>query len=200
MEFEDLQKSWKAQPVIEIEDISAVQERVVSQWSKQRRKILRSNIGTTIAFSVTFCIMGWVYVTFREGRSLFFGGSLLSVNLLMLVYLFVIWKGVSVKKTDPSVPLSSYLGNYLRQLKWRREVITTYSWVYTVILWLSMMFYEFDVDKGGGILHQVTVPALTTLYIFGMRLWIRNTREKKQLKTLDDLTKDINLIKNSLES
>ncbi len=197
--FEELQESWRSQPVAAAEDTALMQRRFTEKWKKQQRRVLWSNIGVTAAFAGVIVNFVWVYVSFHAGRSLFFSGSLLFMVLLLLVYLWVMWKGISLKKNDPDVPGNEYIVHCLQVLYWRRKTITVYSWIYCILLWLALMCYFYDVLKGASLQLQVGATAATTAYIFGVQLLTRFTSKKKQLKKLDELIGDLKLLEAATE-
>jgi len=190
MNFEELQNSWKSQPLSMPEDTSALREGVAKKWRKQQRTVLWSNIGVTLGFTMAISVMVWVFVSFHKGRSPMFGISLFMMVTLMLVYLGVLWKGIIVKKMDPTLPGSEYIHRYVAALQWRRKTITTYTWIYCGILWLALMCYYADVLAGASLSYQVGAPVATTVYLFAILLLKRKSR-RKQLDILDELISDL---------
>jgi len=200
MDFEQLQQSWRSQPIDAAADIAGIKNKVENQWAKQQRSIMRSNTFTTIAFAAVLVNFGWVYSSFHKGHTIFFGGSLLFMTLLMLVYVWVLWKGYILKKNDPSVSSDVYLSAYLDKLYWRRKTITTFTWIYSVLLWLAFMFYCFDVTTGGSPAWRILPPVIISVYIFGMNWILSKTTKKKQLKKLDELIGDIRQLKDKMRA
>jgi membrane-associated HD superfamily phosphohydrolase len=154
MNFEELQNSWKAQPVNPGGAAPGVQDGLLKQVRRQQRTVLWSNIATTLGFTATFCVFGWLYASLHAERGSLFGGSLLFMSLIMLIYLWVIWKGFSFRRMDMNVPISYFLTAYTTKLKWRRKLITTYTWIYGVLLWLALMLYMIDVTAGAACYYE----------------------------------------------
>ncbi len=199
MDFDELQKNWRSQPVAKQEDMQTDKEQLESHWKKQQRGVLRSNIGVTISFAFVFVVFAWVYTSFHEGRSIFFTGSIVFISVLMLVYLWILWKGIANKRNDPTVSSKDYIDHSIKKLYWRRKTITTYAWIYSILLWLALMFYLLDVTSTGSMQFKVGAIAVTTIYIFGARIIIMKTKEKRQLKTLDELIAEMQLLKKKME-
>lgn len=199
MDFEELQKNWLSQPVNLPENTPAINDVLINQWKKQQRRTLWSNIFTTLGFIGALLVFAWVYISFHQGHSAFFGGSLLFMSVLLFVYLWVLWKGIAYKKNDPTLPSKKYLQHALKKLYWRRKTITAYTWIYSVLLWAALMFYGFDVTSGGSILFKTVFISATTIYIFGMMALMKYTKQKKQLKELDQLISDMQQLKDKLE-
>jgi len=200
MNFEELQKNWRSQPIDMPEDIPALNDKFARQWQKQQRELMWSNIGVTLGFMGAFIVFGWVYISYHNGRSIFFGGSILFMYALLSVYLWIIWKGMVYKKNDPTLPGKEYLEHLLKKLYWRRKTITTFNWVYSVLLWLALMFYGIDVTSGGSILFKTVYFTATTIYIFGMMILMKYTKQKKQLKKTDQLISDLQELKYKIEN
>ena len=197
MDFDELQKNWQAQPVNIPEADPARLEALAQKWHKQQRGVRRSNILSTIGFLAVIINFCWVYWSFHAGRSLLFGGSLLMMVAVMLVFMWVMWKGVSYNKEDMSLTSASYIDQYLQRLYWRRKTITTYKWIYAFLLWLALMLYFVDVLKGGSTLLIVGAVSGTTVYIAGvMLLTIR--KSKKKLVEIDELISELQELKRNI--
>jgi hypothetical protein len=198
MDFEELQKSWQSQPLTSPGEITAVQESVAGKWRKQQRGVLWSNIFTTIGFIAVFVVFGKIHIAFHAGRTILFDGSLVAMSLVMFVYLWVIWKGVALKKADFSAPVNNYLDHYLKTLHWRKKLITTYSWIYGVLLWTALMLYMLDVTHGGSVLFQAAAMGGTTAYIFGVLTITRYTSGRKKLRKIDELMLELEQLKGKM--
>ena len=199
MDFDELKKSWQSQNVDIPEGPSAGNAKLMSEWQKQQRGVLWSNIGTTAGFVGVLIVFGWVYKSFHEGRSIFFTGSLVFISVLLLVYLWVIWKGIANKKNDPTLSSKEFIEHSIEKLKWRRKTITTYTTAYSILLWAALMLYLLDVTRGSRLVWQIVEAACTTLYIFGMRFFVVKNKQKKQLLQIDQLISDMKLLKSKLE-
>jgi len=197
MNFEDIQKSWRGQQVAEPQGLQLQQE-VKTRWQKQQRKLLLTNIGVTLAFIGTSCIMLSVYLSFHQGRSLFFSSSILAICALMFFYLGVMWRGISYRKERMDVSSTDYLDHQIKKLLWQRKVLKTFSQYYAVILWLCLMLYGWDVTAGGTIWFKLGFVGLTSAYIFGMLIYINKTKRKRQIKKLDELIASLREIKDSI--
>jgi hypothetical protein len=195
MTFEELQKSWQTQPVAAAEDSTVMYERFASKMRKQQRSALLTAIGITVAFWCTLSVFAWVYIKFHKGHSLFFSGSIISMAALLLVYLGVIWRGISFNKIDPTLPGNLYLDHHLAKLLWRRKTITTYTWIYAILLAFGLMCYMYDVLRTASIALKIGAPLATLVYIFGMQILKGRTSQKKQLAKIDELIADLEALK-----
>ena len=197
MNFDDIQKSWKDQPVREPVNVAQLKSDVKTRWEKQQRRLKLTNIGVTLAFAGTIAIMASVYVSFHEGHTIFFGGSIFAMWALMVVYLGVMWRGLAYKKDAMEVSSTEYLDYQIKKLAWQRKVIAKYSQVYAVILWLCLMLYMWDVTTGGSLWYKIGAPLITSAYIFGMLVYVNMTKRRKQIKKIDELVADLEELKGS---
>jgi hypothetical protein len=182
-------------PELEPDRIDALMDK----WTKRQRKLKRNNILVSLAFIAVFADLAWVYISFRAGHTALFGGSILAMGLCMLMYLWVMWRGVSYETYDPAAASNIYIDKYLQKLFWQRTTITTYSWIYAMLLWLAFMFYSYELTRNASLTMKITIPAAVTVYIFGMFTLFRFTKKKKQLKIIDELINEMIAIKDKME-
>lgn len=199
MDFEELQRSWQQQ-AIDIPDVKPEEvEHLMSKWDRQQRKLKRNNIIVTISFALVFADFGYVYYKFHSERPGFYGGSILMMALCMLVYLWVIWRGVAYDRYDASSASNVYIDKYLEKLYWQRKTITHFTWIYGATLWLAFMFYCYSLESKASMAFKIWAPLIITIYIAGMMLLVRLTKGKKKLKAIDELIKEMEDIKSKLE-
>jgi len=188
--FEQLQDSWRSQPVGPQEDPAVMQARFTEKLAKQQRSVLRSNIGVTAGFLGASAVIVWVYRSFHEGRSLFFSGSIACMLALMAVYLWVLWRGTSFRKRlDVADP--QYTSHYIAILTWRRATMTRYVLVYCLLLWAALMCYMYDVLADAPLSYQVGGPLATSLYIWGVYFISQRTKVKRKVRELDEMIADL---------
>lgn len=200
MDFDELQKSWKAQPV-EIPELKPEMiDELASKWAKQQSKLKRVNIFVSVAFLLVFVDLAWVYFSFHKGHTIFFGGSIFMMFLMMCIYLVMLWRGLSLDKFTTDTASNIYLDKYIRKLRWQRMLITRYSWIYAFLLWLLFMFYCYDITLNATLQMKLIIPSVITVYIFGMQLIMRFTKKKKQLKNIDDLIAEMTDMKRKMET
>lgn len=187
MNFEELQQGWKQQPVNRQEDITAITERIASQAAAQKKKILRGNVRTTFGFAVALYVFGRVFLQHYKEADWFFGGSIFFMSLLLLVYLWVIWKGMPYRKLNTGTDNEAYIAHYVAKLEWQRKVIMHYRKFYAVLLWAALMVYLTDVTAPLSLPYRILAPVATTTYIVGVMALTWRFQQKKQLQEIDGL-------------
>jgi len=197
MDFEDLKKNWNSQQVNKKDMISLTTD-IKSDWEKQQRKLKLSIIFVALSFTLVFIVFIWVYIRFHEGRTIFFSASLCSMAILMIVYFWVLCKGIAYKNESYQSSSIEYLTYQIKKLDWLRKTKTTYIWIYSIILWISLMFYMWDITIGGSLLLKILAPLISTLYIFGTMIFSQKTKIKKQLIAIDGLIEKLKAIKENI--
>ena len=198
MNFEDLQNSWQSQPVKDPGNAIQINMAMETKWSKHQRKLLRTNILLTLCFSLTIPGIILIYFTYQDAFGWAFKVSIIFVNLLMVVFLGVAWKSYGLKKENLEQPSKDYIAYQVKKLKWQRKTITIYSQVYAVLLWLNIICYTWEVTARGTALFRYTAMVVFTIYIFGLNLWQRSTKHKKNLKVIDEMVASLQHLEKEL--
>ncbi|RYE27563.1 MAG: hypothetical protein EOP45_00760 [Sphingobacteriaceae bacterium] len=200
MNFEDLQKSWLAQPVNAVTNIKQLESNLESKWQKYQRKVLITNLFISVSFVLTLFVIGWIYLKYHLQYGVPFTVSIGLVYVLLLVFLMVSWRSYAFKKDKMEVSGVEYLSYQLQKLHWRRKTITSYIWVYTILLWLALMMYTFEVTRVSAPVFRYGAIVLITAYAFGITIWSRFVKQKKQLMQLEELTAELEELRMKLSS
>ena len=196
--FQELQNSWLSQPV-ENNTIDHAAHVVQDKWEKHQRKLRRSNICMSIGFIIASSVITWVYITYHNEYNWPFDMSIASAFTLMVVFAVLSWKSYDFKKDQRDISGIEYLNNQIGKLKWQKKMLTRYMWIYSVLLYLALVGYIVEITKRGSLLFTLTALAITTAYIAAVSLWNRFYKQKKQLKTIDDLLKDFEQMRSGIE-
>jgi len=200
MNFEDLQHSWKNQPVKDPGDTDQLKLAMETSWNKHQRKVLRTNLFLSICFLMTCVGLAFIYFSYRAHFGWAFQLSMLFIYILMFIFLAVSWKSYGFRKENRAQNSTSYICYQLKKLQWQRKTITVYGRVYVFLLWIDFMCYSWEVTSGGSALFRFSAMAVITFYIIVLMIWQRLTQQKKALKSIDELTSDFSQLKNKLEN
>jgi MFS family permease len=195
--FEDIQTNWLSQPVHDMVQPSEIQF-VQSKWQKQQRKVLFSNLAMSAGFLAALIVIGWVYFSFRNQYGWPFEISIAAMYCLMIVFSIVAWKSYAFKKENLETSSADFIQYQLSKLAWQRKILTTYIWIYIVLLWLALFFYLIEVTGRGSLLFKLTALGGTTAYIVGISLWSWFRKNKKQLRLTDEIINELKQINNGL--
>jgi len=198
MNFEELQKSWQGQPVNVIPDTTNLKSSLQTRWEQYQRKLFKQKMYGSILLLVTLAWLGWVYLAFREQFRWPFTASIAAMNTLILVYIFVSWKSYAFKKENLECSSTGYISYQLDKLKWQRKTVTLYTWVYLVLLWLSLVMYISEVAAKGTVLFQCVAVLVVTTYVLGVHLWYRYKKQQKVLAEIDEMITDLRQIRQEL--
>jgi MFS family permease len=190
-DFENIQKNWLSQPIEQKHNEAAVSS-VQNKWITYQRKSKLSTWLMTAGFLVAFIVITWVYFTFREKYRWPFDASIAIAILLMIIFLFVKWRSYGFEKKSMDVPEIEFINNQIKKLSWDKKILTKYLYVYNLLLWLALCLYTIEVTRKGTLLFTLTALGITTAYIFGVTLWARFYKQKKQIAVIDDLISDLN--------
>lgn len=195
--FEELQNSWLSQPVEE-KNTDHITHLVQDKLDKHQRKLLRSNLLMSGGFLIASLMIAWVYVTYHQRYNWPFDVSMACVLSLMIVYSGLSWKSHDFRKDPRDIAGIDYLNNQIGKLKWQKKMLTVYIWVYTVLFWLAMVGYLVEITKGASLYFTLITLTLITLYIAGISVWNRFYKQKKQLKTIDELLKSFEQMRDEI--
>lgn len=199
MDFDDIQKSWQAQPV-QVNMDNKILNAQKDRWQKNQQKLFKANICMSLGFLAAMIVIGWVYFSFKAEYGLPFKISIATVYTLMIVFLVISWRSYSFKKRNIDDSSQEYIQQQVKMLKWQKDVITKYTWFYIVLLWLAMVMYICEITMKATPTFRYTALAITTLYIFGITLWNRLRKQKRQLLEINELITDLESIGQGLNN
>ena len=181
MEFEELQKSWKAQPIHAAANLDELRSVIADKWQNNQKALFRSNMFMSLGFAAAMIVIGWVYFSFHKEFGWAFKVSIGACYLLMVVFFIVSWKSYNFKKEDLQTTVVQHIDFQLQKLKWQRQTITVFVWIYNLLLWMALMMYILEITSGNGatLLFRGVAMSACTLYIGGVMLATRRTGLKK---------------------
>jgi len=195
--FEDIQKNWLSQPVNDPVKPAEMQS-VQNKWQKQQHKLLITNLLMSFCLLIALITIGWVFFAFRHQYRWPFEVSIAAIYCLILIFLIVSWRSYGFKKERLDVSSLDFIDYQISKLHWQRKVLTTYVWIYYVLLWLALSLYIMEITRQGSILFTLTALGITTAYIMGVALWTRFRKTKKQLLQIDEIIYDLKQLHDSL--
>lgn len=195
--FEDIQKNWLSQPVNDMVNPTEIQF-VQNKWQGHQRKVLFVNLAMSVGFLAALIIVGCVYVAFRHQYGWSFEVSIVAIYCLLIIFLIAAWRSYGFKRENLEASSADFLDYQVSKLKWQRKILTTYVWIYSVLLWLALSFYVVAVTNREGILFTMTALGITTAYLLGIALWSRFRKNKKQLRQIDEIIYDLKQLHDAL--
>ncbi|MEJ5962412.1 hypothetical protein [Pedobacter immunditicola] len=198
MNFEDIKKDWQTQPVAATAESVKIRPELKSKWEKHQQRVLRTNICMSLGFLAAMIGIAWVYFSFEDEYQWPFKVSVAAFYVLMLVYAAVSWRSYAFKKENYEDSSKDYVNYQIRKLSWQRKLITTYSWIYMVLLWVALTMYIIEITTGGSALFRYSALGISTLYIVSLNIWSRKKKQSKQLTAIDHLTADFEAIKKKI--
>jgi MFS family permease len=195
-EFEKLKQSWKQQEAPET--INSMNTKAMDEFTKLQRKIVFSNLVTSVGFALAFIVLGWVWASFPDRTPFFYIGIALAY-LLMIVMLFVLWSSVKYRDINSSLASRDYLQQVRNKLLLRRRILTTYTPVYSVLLFLALGCYYLDFTKGQSFGFIASLYGGTAVYL-GFIWLITRKKKRKNLERIDTLLRGIDELDSKLST
>jgi hypothetical protein len=200
MNFEDLKKGWQTQPISAAANSVKIGRELKNKWEKHQQRVLRMNICMSLGFLAAMIGIAWVYFSFKDEYHWPFKVSIAACYVMMLIYASISWRSYAFKKENYEGSSKDYVDYQIKKLDWQRKLITTYSNLYLVILWVALTMYIFEVTTGGSALLRYSALGISTLYILGINLWTRKRKQKKELSAIDQLKADFEVIKKEISA
>jgi len=108
-----------------------------------------------------------------------------------MLFLFATWRGYGFKKEYLDIDSTHYIDYQLQKLNWQRKIITLFTPVYSLLLWLILVMYTIEVTKKGSAEFRYSALIVTSIYIFGVTFWAQFKKKKKQLARIDELLTEL---------
>lgn len=187
MDFDELRKSWQTQPVNDITEITELKSGFQNKWQKNQKKVLRTNICMSIGFLGSIFFLLWVYNTYQAEYRWPFKVSIGTTILLMILFSLISWRSYAFKKENLEGSFVEYIDYQIQKLFWQRKMLTQFIWVYSILLWLALVMYVWELTNGATALFRYTALAIITAYLVGLNIWSWYKKQKKQILAIDEM-------------
>lgn len=194
-EFDVIKNTWKQQTLPE--NLENLKPDNLGRFKKQQAKIIFSNLFTSVTFGLVFITLGWVWTSFPN-RSLYFYGGLAFMYLLLIVMLIVLWMGVQYRNPDSSISSKKYITQCLKKLYHRRKTMTTYFYIYVILLFLGLSCYMFDFVEKSSWQSIALMYGSTSGYLL-ISGWLGRKRRKRKLEEIDVLIKELEMERDQID-
>jgi archaellum biogenesis protein FlaJ (TadC family) len=185
--FDALRANWQYDNAAPAVDIARLREAAETELRKQHRRHLRATLFMSASFVAAIGVTSWIYLRFDDHGPLFYG-SIIAVNLLMILMGVLMWLGVQRDKSSAGLNSREHLAQELKKLNYRRFTLLYALPAYMVILAVALICYYVDVLERASMLFKVLTYAGTMVYCGGV--WLLSRRKTK--KKLHDTTRLIN--------
>ncbi|CUS48780.1 MAG: Protein of unknown function (DUF3180) [Idiomarinaceae bacterium HL-53] len=176
--FEQLKSDWKNQAQAPNVDLEHIKSKAHVEIKQQQRKLIFSNLFTSIAFATVFIVLAWIW-TSMPNRSAYFYISLTSMSVLLVITLIGIWAGVQFKNENAYQSPKDYVNKHLKKLAIRRFMLEKFMPVYLVLLLATFYLYYADILAGTPPLFILSAYGVTTVYFAIMYVFSRKKLHKK---------------------
>lgn len=194
--FDRFRAEWKQQtqtPAVDLEGLRAAAE---SELQQENRRHLRSTVLVTLSFIAAIVATTLIFFHYTDHGPLFYG-SIIAVNLLMILMGTMLWLGVQSERLRSDVDNLAYIDASLRRLRIRRFTIRYATPVYMMLLMTALGCYYADLFSNAGLLWNLSVYGGTFAYILGVYLLTRK-KSKRQLKQIGKLVGELENLREGL--
>ena len=194
--FDRLRAGWKQQtntPAVELEELRAAAE---SELQQQHRRHLRSTVLMSLSFIAAMAVTTWVFFRYDDHGPLFYG-SIIAVNLLMIMAGTLMWLGVQDERLRSDLDNLAYIEANLRRLRIRRFTIRYAIPVYLVLLLTALFCYYADLFSEASLQLNHAVYGGTHAYVLGVFVLSRK-KSRKKLELIKKLTGELELLRDGL--
>jgi hypothetical protein len=198
MNFEEIQKSWKAQPLNDSKDPSTMKALFEDKWQINKKALLKTNLLMSFGFLLAMAGIVWVYLEYHQHFHWPFDLSIAACCTLMILFAAVCWRSYGFKKDNLEGTISAHLQYQLQKLRWQRLVLSVFTLVYTVLLWIALMMYTFEVTARGTLIFQIEAIAVITLYM-ALVSWLTRKRKQRTLAEINAMIAELETIQLNIE-
>ncbi|WP_106792861.1 hypothetical protein [Aquimarina sp. Aq78] len=196
-DFEELKNDWKSVNISNTE-MSQNPDSLLEKLKKLNKKILFSNLLTSILFAPTFIVLGWLWSAYDSGTPLFYG-SLLSMGILLLITLVILWYRVLFWKTpELNKNVTSFARIMIKKLSYYKWITSMYMPVYLILLASILFVYFRVVLKGASFWFSFWAYTLTFCWVLIVGFISMMKKVKKNKKEIDPVLQDLRQIKEML--
>ncbi len=198
-DFKNLVNDWKN--IREHCDPGTVpEEGLIEKLTKIQRRTVFQNLMMSIAFALTFLVLGWVHTHVSDQTPAFYN-SIKALFVLLIVTMLLNWQRVLFwRKPDYSADTRTFSARVIRKLKFNLWMSRIYMIVYLVVLALMISFYMMEVLRGASMLLTIGAFAVTYAWIFGMGAYMQRKQARKQEKELLPLIEQLTEMSREWES
>lgn len=195
--FDALRANWQQGNAAPAVDLQRVREAAESELRRQHRRHLRATILMSASFVVAIAVTSWVYLKFDDHGPMFYG-SIIAVNLLMVVMAVLMWLGVQRDKSSAALTSRQHIAQQLKKLRYRRFTLLYALPAYMVILLVALLCYYADVLANASAVFKYSTYGATVLYC-GL-VWLLSRRKtKRKLADNNRLISELEQLQAALE-
>jgi hypothetical protein len=180
--FDQLRPGWKQQagaPAVDMERLRLAAE---SELQQQHRRHRRATIGMTLSFMIAIPVVTWVFFKYDDHGPLFYG-SIIAVNLLMIIMGVMMWLGVQSERSRSDLSSLAYIAQSIRKLRLRRFILLYAVPVYLIIMVIALCCYYTDLLAEASLLMNLGAYGGTIAYVLIVYLFTRKKNRKKLEET-----------------
>ncbi|SFS97252.1 hypothetical protein [Mucilaginibacter polytrichastri] len=173
---------------IDVNDNEIIKNKITALDAKVQQMLLWSNLSAIWGYLLLSGIIVRIYRGLNGTHAVFLIGTLGLVCLLLVIYLFVVWKSIAYQQNTRHRASKEYLNYQINKLVGQRKLIAAYLITNVLLLTVASLFFGIDLNRGITTLFKIAAPVSIITYGLGLYFISNFTRQKRKL---DDLNKQI---------
>ena len=160
---------------------------LMKKLKKLQKKIVFSNLFTSVAFAIVFIVAGWVWYS-NPNEKMQFYASIATMFALLGITLFFTWRRVLYwRKPDLSTDIISFLNKTIKKLHYQIWLSRVFTPLYLMALALIFYFYLDALVSEASVKFKIFAYGITFGWIIfaGVFGYIRrNRKNNREIKPL----------------
>ncbi|RMH62562.1 MAG: hypothetical protein D6677_09585 [Calditrichaeota bacterium] len=198
-DFNTFIQDWKSTPQAPQNNGKNTDDSLMAKVRSFHKKTVFENLKVSVAFALTFIVMGVIYTVFKEQGWLFYT-SILALMVLMTLTLVMFWyRTLFWRRLDFNRDVLGFSNKVIKKLKTTLWLEGIYMPLYLLLLAVILTFYLADVLKSEEPLFLYGAWALSYAWLWGMGMYGRRRFIKKRRPELEKIIREMENIRNTLE-
>lgn len=187
MNFEAIKQDWKTLQAGKGMKYPVMEETLLTKIERLQAKIIFQNLLVSIAFGLTFMVLGWGFSHFRNHNEMV-AGSIIGMGILLILTMFIFWKRVLFwRNRDFGAATIRFIDIALRKLRFNLQVTRIFMPLYGLFLTTMVVLYEWGVLTGLSMQSKRLIIGGTIMFnllVFTIGIYRRRRKDEQQIVPL----------------
>ena len=192
----ELKELWQSHPEKSLEISIENQDLVMDRFEKERRKILRGNLFSTIALSITTTFLVWMMYYYDDQQPLFYI-SIGAIIFIVLTVIFLLWMRSVKKVSQLNQDSKTYVDQQIRKLQFGGKLIRL-SPLYGLIMGIMINVYAYSLIQNASPKFVFWMTNINWLYTIGISFISYKYKLKRYEKNVEPLVHELQTLSKAL--
>ena len=168
---------------------------IIKLDNKLQRMLLWSNACTLLASIQIVFSIAKIYASFSGKSTGLLATCLVLITLVFGAFLYFKWKNLDYHHNHINAGNKQHISFQVNKLNKQLRFISVYLIIYSLMLWVSSLFFYLDVRNGLTLLFKLTFPVSLVIYVSGFYFMFGFTRQISEPKLLNKQLCRIGILK-----